>query len=71
MIANIKIIGATVISLTGTDIVILKTDSLPDPVWPYEGNIKLQFEAAHGKGAEYVKNHLGIEPEVITKYGKI
>jgi hypothetical protein len=48
----------------GPDTIILKTD-MPGPVFPYEYPLELKITAAKGNGADYVRRHLGIEPEVI------
>lgn len=49
----------------GPDLVIVETD-LPPTVFPYKENATPRFEVAKGQGADYVRTHLGIEPEVIN-----
>jgi hypothetical protein len=58
-----KILKATVILSRVADQVLIETD-LPSPF----GNkypLSLRFETTYDKGAEYVRNNFGIEPEVI------
>lgn len=59
---NVKKI--TIISRV-TDTVYLDTD-LPEPIWPFNGCLTLQFEAVKGKGAEYVRKTFGREPDEIV-----
>lgn len=47
----------------GTDLVCIHTDC-PAAVYGKE-NMRMHFHAAHGTGAEYVRTHFGIEPEII------
>jgi hypothetical protein len=46
------------------DSVSLET-TIPDPRWPYTGNLCLKFEVAKDDGVEFVKKHFNIEPEIV------
>lgn len=59
-----KIISATVIIFEAKmDSVCLTTD-LPGPV-AFEKNLTLLFFASKGTGAEFVRKHFRIEPEIV------
>lgn len=61
-----KIIRAMVILSNRADKVSLATD-LPEPVYPYDGALRLYFSTAINKGAEYVGRHFpGVPVEVIN-----
>jgi hypothetical protein len=60
-----KITKITVLAGSGTDQIRIET-SLPLGVWPYEGHPQtLRMEVSRGMGEDYVREHFGIEPEVI------
>jgi len=63
-----EILEATVLVGIGTDNVRLLTN-LPQPIWPFDGNLTMQFEVAKGDGVEYVSKHFKLEPEVIKMAG--
>ena len=48
-----------------TDLVLIHTD-LPSTVWG-EDTVTLQCNQAMGHGAQWVRNHLGREPDEIIK----
>lgn len=61
---ELDITACTVIQKT-TDIILLKL-ALPDPCWPYTSNNTVcTIHAASGTGAQWVTEHLGLEPEVV------
>jgi len=64
-----KIESVTVILIPShTDHVIVTTD-MPSPLWPFDGNLDLKFEAAAGTGEHFVRTHFGVVPKVIdTRY---
>ena len=62
---RMKIKRVTVLERThNADYVILHTD-LPSAVFPWDRHLSLTFECASGSGANYVREHFAIEPEVI------
>lgn len=61
-----KVIKATVVQSNGTDKIILQTN-LPEATWPYTGNLSIDFNAAQNKGVSFVKEHFGIDAEVIHR----
>ena len=58
----------SVIAVTGNhaDKVMLTTN-LPNPLFPFTGNAVFDLDVAKGAGAQFVRDHFGIEPEVINK----
>jgi hypothetical protein len=48
----------------GPDLVIVETN-LPPAIYPFTENTSPRFEVARGQGAQYVRNNLSIEPEII------
>ena len=41
------------------------SETLMSPIWPFEPKkLEMRFNAAHGKGAAWCIEHLGIEPTV-------
>ena len=64
-----KLIKAVIISEPGPDTVML-TYEAPSPIWPFEkSELIMKFDAAKGKGVDYVREHFDIEPEVIEVPG--
>jgi hypothetical protein len=63
-----KITKATVLLTRGADLVVLKTE-LPCPFVkeysPEQPPLDLQFSATINTGADYCRDVLGIEPEII------
>lgn len=51
-----KMIRAIVVNGVGSDKCFIQTD-LPDPCFPYTGNLTFSFSAAAGDGYAYVKHH--------------
>lgn len=65
-----KVVKAIVVERrSGTDLIALTT-TLPtpfrDPEMQHEP-LYLDFHAAQGTGAEYVRKHFGIEPEIVKE----
>lgn len=52
---EIKIVEATVILTSATDLCYLNTE-LPQPLWPYEGSVVLRFEAPKDGGVRYLED---------------
>lgn len=64
--APFRIIKVTVIQQSGTDEIRIDT-TLPLGVYPYEGYPQvLRLEVSKGMGPEYVRNNLGVEPEILV-----
>jgi hypothetical protein len=66
-----KIKKISVVEGSGTDLVTIFTD-LPPALHPAlsSGDLTLTFNAMHGTGAEYVRRHFNIEPEIIGEHRK-
>lgn len=63
---TLTITAAAVVRLcSGNDHVSLSTN-IRNPLWPYTGNLTLHFEAPRGGGHDFVREHLGLEAEVIV-----
>lgn len=62
---DIQLLSATVLKGNGADKILIKTN-LPEACWPYQGNLHLQFSAAAGSGINYVFEHFGLTPMVIS-----
>lgn len=56
----------TVVSGSGTDTVFVQYAALPSAVYPFDGPLTMKFEAACGRGVEYVREHFGVDPQLIT-----
>lgn len=63
---ELKITRATVLLNVGADCCILWTDLPSSMPKVTEQNLSLRFDAEYDKGAEYIRNTFGIEPEVIS-----
>lgn len=65
---KLTIVKATVLIGHGADRVNLHTTSpcsfVPECI-PEQPRLVVQFEATRGTGAEYVRKHFGIEPQVV------
>lgn len=62
---NIEITGITVISLGGTDDVLIHT-TLPMGTWPWEGTATLNLQVSRNQGEQYVKDNFpGVPCKVI------
>lgn len=49
-----------------TDHISMETD-LPNPLWPFTGNLFIRFETGFNSGVSYVEEHFpGIEYEAIN-----
>lgn len=59
-----KLVRASVVRESGPDMCYL-TFKAPSPIWPFDGQLSMKFEAAAGTGAQYIRDFFGIEPEVI------
>lgn len=65
MTMTIKVTAAQVIiDHVGPDTILLDLE-LPNPCYPYNGTAYAKITAARETGAQYVRDHLSIEPEVI------
>lgn len=56
------------IKSNGPDKIILKTN-LPDPMFPYDGNLSIVFDASQGIGELFINEHFVGIPYVVTKRG--
>lgn len=66
---RLNILKAIVLVRMGTDSVSVHTD-LPSPFPAVsEQPLMLSFEVVKGSGVEYVREHFGVEPEVIQVSG--
>lgn len=63
-ILKLEITKAFVLTGCGPDYVSLTT-TLPGVMWPAEEPLSLKFECAPKKGVEWVRENVGIEPEVV------
>lgn len=62
---NLSFHSAAVIKRdNGPDVVFLYTD-LPNPEWPYNGNLMVRFNTAKGTGEKYVKDNFKIQPKLV------
>lgn len=64
---NVEIVSALVLLTDGTDIIYLRTKlpcSFVKEALPSQQELSLQFSATYDTGIDYVRNNLGIEPEV-------
>ena len=58
-------VSVTVLIGPGADLVMIKYNA-ESPIWPFEDNeLSMKFEAAKGRGVEYVREVFGMEPKVI------
>ena len=62
----IKVTKAMVLVGMGSDKVILETE-MPPSVYPHQASPTLQFEVTAGRVADYVRDYLHLDPEVIDK----
>ena len=65
---ELEIAEATVVRDTGPDHVILVVGDRPSPYAPGvepDNRLRVRFEALAGHGVDYVREHFGIEPELI------
>ncbi len=63
-------IKALVLTGQGPDRISLATN-LPSPFPSYDERLVLSFETFKGNGVAYVKEHFGLDPEVIDRGGNI
>jgi hypothetical protein len=62
-----KIVSATIVRLRqGSDHVMLTTD-LPEPAWPFKGELSMQFRTARGQAEAYLTEHFPGVP-ITTNY---
>lgn len=66
MALPITFTNATVIMSEGPDTILLESDDLPNPQWPFEGNASLKLTTTPGSGKDYVRKHFGMEPIMIN-----
>lgn len=63
---TIKISKITVFVGYGVDVVYIVTNDFENPIWPFDGNLTMKFDAARNSGVEYVRRHFNMEPEIIN-----
>lgn len=62
---TLRVFNVTVLqNENGTDSVILTID-LPNGCYPYDGNATAEIKVASGKGEDYVKTNMNLQPRVI------
>jgi len=61
------LVKAVVIQGSGPDICLLTYDTIPGPIWPPSEPLHMKFEAAAGNGANYIREHFGVDAEVILE----
>lgn len=57
-------VARVVRSVSGPDTIFLMVD-LPAATFPFNDSAMVSMSAAAGTGAEYVRTHFGMEPEII------
>jgi hypothetical protein len=62
---TLEIVDVTVVEGSSGPDTIIMTVNLPAATFPFERPATMKMTAAVGTGAEYVKEHFGIEPIVV------
>lgn len=53
----------------GTDEIFLEVPSMPNPISGFSEPTRFSCKVTKGKGVEWVRTNLGVEPEVYNPYG--
>ena len=56
---------AEVMLTEGHDIVYLLTE-LPEAGWPFKGKASFAMDAGRDMGADWVRKHLNVEPQIVN-----